>query len=71
MVNYLTTADRSPLNPPGVKEFCWGCDYWFPLARLGRNSPGCCQYILIIGKCRGCPAGPGCTKRKETATNDR
>lgn len=38
---------------------CKGCEYyegWYEY-----NS--CCNYILIVGKPRGCDPGKGCTKR--------
>lgn len=44
-------------------KFCDGCDY------LSRNSSGkhgirrTCDYILVTGKRRGCPAGAECTRR--------
>lgn len=44
-------------------KFCDGCDY------LSRNSSGkngvrrTCDYILITGSRRGCPAGARCTRR--------
>lgn len=45
-------------------KFCDGCDY------LSRNSSGkngvrrTCDYILITGHRRGCPAGSRCTKKR-------
>ena len=45
-------------------KFCDGCDY------LSRNSSGkhgdrrTCDYILITGSRRGCPAGAKCTKKR-------
>lgn len=30
-----------------------------------------CQYCLITGHPRGCPTGPGCTKRKTPAQVDK
>ena len=43
------------------EKYCRTCRYhgW-----LG-NHALTCDYILITGKRRGCPAGPGCTKREE------
>ena len=29
----------------------------------------CCDYILIAGKSRGCPAGDGCNKFEEKKSN--
>lgn len=45
-------------------KFCDGCDY------LSRNSGGkhgvrrTCDYILITGRRRGCPAGAKCTQKR-------
>lgn len=42
-------------------EACRGCAYSFEMA----GSCGC-QYILVTGRRRPCPAGEGCTERRET-----
>ena len=50
----MTSCDRA----------CNGCNY------LSRNSSGkhgtrrTCDYILITGHRRGCPAGAGCTQKR-------
>lgn len=45
-----------------VDEYCIGCTY---LIRAGEGSLKACYYIGAIGKRRPCPAGKGCTVRKE------
>ena len=50
------------LGPSG--ENCRGCAYSLELA-----GSIACQYILITGKCRGCPAD-NCNKRKPELTRE-
>ena len=45
-----------------VSGYCRRCIY---LARInGQRSYKLCQYILMTGQRRPCPAGTGCTVRK-------
>lgn len=38
---------------------CWYCGYMGTKACTG---PRCCDYFLVTGQLRGCPAGDGCTR---------
>lgn len=45
-----------------IDEYCDGCRY---VDELMHDVPFC-AYILYEHKMRGCPAGKGCTKRRES-----
>ena len=42
----------------GVSEYCRRCAYF---VKYGERY---CDYITVMGKRRGCPAGDGCKKRR-------
>lgn len=52
---------------PVVGPSCVGCRYvgYFCSQSAYKEIPEFCEYILITGRRRPCPAGPGCTARKE------
>lgn len=45
-----------------IDEYCNGCRYVDELM----HAVPFCAYILYENKMRGCPAGRGCNKRKES-----
>ena len=47
-----------------IDEYCKGCRYIDELA----HDTQFCAYILYENKMRGCPAGKGCNKRKESTS---
>lgn len=50
-----------------IDKHCKGCKYLFK-GHYGCTK--CCDYLLITGEPRGCPAGEGCTK-KEIGNRDK
>lgn len=48
-----------------VNDYCLTCKYRGLIKFNGRELA--CDYMLITGKPRGCPAGPGCSKRERGA----
>lgn len=53
--------DKEDKNP------CVGCDYHGGYNRYS----ACCNYYLITGHRRPCPAGAGCTVRSATGNKQR
>ena len=43
-----------------IDKHCKGCKYLFKEHYGGTK---CCDYLVITGEPRGCPAGEGCTKK--------
>lgn len=58
---------QRPRDGPVVGPSCVGCRYvgYFCSQSAYKEIPEFCEYILITGRRRPCPAGPGCTARKE------
>ena len=58
---------QRPQDGPVVGPSCVGCRYvgYFCSQSAYKEIPEFCEYILITGHRRPCPAGPGCTARKE------
>lgn len=58
---------QRPRDGPVVGSYCVGCVYvgYFCSQSAHKGIPEFCQYILTTGHRRPCPAGPGCTARKE------
>lgn len=40
-------------------KYCHDCKYFFGTC----EASVCCNYIFVEDKIRGCPPGPGCTKK--------
>lgn len=58
---------QGPQDGPVVGPSCVGCRYvgYFGSQSAYKEIPEFCEYILATGRRRPCPAGPGCTARKE------
>lgn len=47
---------------PATSERCRACYYCGYLDTHDCTGPRCCDYFLVTGQRRGCPAGDGCTR---------
>ena len=52
------------------EPYCEGCVYYRPIASHNSKTSMVCHHLYDTYKMRGCPAGDGCTRRKERSDDN-